>query len=90
MFELTEGTRYRFEPDIKDGTLMLYNIQNEQFRVTDRDAYQIVTGIQRGDSIEQIAAETNLPTTEITTFCESCVELGFLSRENPAVETSTQ
>lgn len=88
MFELKSGTRYRFEPDIKDGVFMLYNTQNEQFRVTDRDAYRIVTGIEQGDSIEKIADETGLPADEIIDFCESCVDLGFLSQE--ASNSSTE
>lgn len=81
MFELAPGTRYRYEPALDDGICLLYNVETEQFRVTDEEAYRIVRGVEDGEPVDRIAAETDLPSNEVQEFCADCVDLGFLARE---------
>lgn len=75
-YVLADRTQYRYETDL--GALMLYNVENEEFRVAGDLAHQIITKIEDGDTVEEIATALKVDEAAVRTFCEECTEEGFL------------
>lgn len=75
-FALAERTRYRYESDLD--MFMLYNADNEEFRVAGALAYDIVAGIEEGMAVSELAERLEVDQEAVNTFCEECLESGFI------------
>ena len=77
-YKLAAQTRYRYESDLD--MFMLYNAENEEFRVAGALAYDIIAGFEDEMSIEEISDYLDVGHDAVQIFCKECANSGFITQ----------
>lgn len=88
MYELSEYTRYRYEPELDDGLLLLYNPALDEFRVADEATWAMIDSLDGGATMDRLVADLRAEldigeaSAEATaeTVCSSLSDAGLVTQ----------